>query len=70
MVAKTKSILDYLRAGGRGKGKGNQHNESEKESSREKDKKKGPTSDRNIKKIEDEMEEVNRMVVKVLTCLG
>uniref|UniRef100_A0A0E9VM64 Uncharacterized protein n=1 Tax=Anguilla anguilla TaxID=7936 RepID=A0A0E9VM64_ANGAN len=46
----TESILDYLRAGGRGKGKGNQHNESEKESSKEKDKRKGPTSDRNIKR--------------------
>ncbi|KAG5838728.1 hypothetical protein ANANG_G00226660 [Anguilla anguilla] len=62
----TKSILDYLRAGGRGKGKGNQHNESEKESSREKDKKKRTDKRQKHKKDEDEMEEVNRMVVKVL----
>ncbi|KAJ8371150.1 hypothetical protein SKAU_G00111780 [Synaphobranchus kaupii] len=59
----TKSILDYLRAGGRGKGKGNQHNESEKETSKEKDKKKRAKKN---KKDEDEVEEVNRMVVKVL----
>ncbi|KAJ8264962.1 hypothetical protein COCON_G00140610 [Conger conger] len=62
----TKSILDYLRAGGRGKGKGNQHNESEKESSKEKDKKKRTDKRQKNKKDEDEVDEINRMVVKVL----
>ncbi|KAI1892581.1 hypothetical protein AGOR_G00135050 [Albula goreensis] len=63
----TKSILDYLRAGGRGKGKGKSQNVSEKEEgSREKDKKKRTDKRLKNKKDEDEVEEVSRMVVKVL----
>ncbi|KAG7472792.1 hypothetical protein MATL_G00112720 [Megalops atlanticus] len=63
----TKSILDYLRAGGRGKGKGKQQNGSEKEEGgKEKDKKKRTDRRQKNKKEEDEVEEVNRMVVKVL----
>ncbi|XP_036388296.1 leucine-rich repeat-containing protein 47 [Megalops cyprinoides] len=63
----TKSILDYLRAGGRGKGKGKQPNGSEKEDGgKEKDKKKRTDRRQKNKKDEDEVEEVNRMVVKVL----
>lgn len=62
----TKSILDYLRAGGRGKGKGNQHNDNEKDASKEKDKKKRTDKRQKNKKDEDEVDEVNRMVVKVL----
>ena len=62
----TKSILDYLRVGGRGKGKGAQQNEGEKESSKEKDKKKRTDRRQKNKKDEDEVDEINRMVVKVL----
>ncbi|KAJ8386882.1 hypothetical protein AAFF_G00165830 [Aldrovandia affinis] len=63
----TKSILDYLRAGGRGRGKGKQQNGGEKEEGgKEKDKKKRTDKRMKNRKDEDEVDEINRMVVKVL----
>uniref|UniRef100_UPI003AABC4F4 leucine-rich repeat-containing protein 47 n=1 Tax=Centroberyx gerrardi TaxID=166262 RepID=UPI003AABC4F4 len=64
----TKSILDYLRAGGRGKGKGRQGEDGDDaEGGRNADKKK---RQRKKKKAaaddEDEEEELNKLVVKVL----
>lgn len=61
----TKSVLDYLRAGGRGKGKGKGKQDSgEKDDSREKEKKKRP--DKRQKNRKEEEEDLNRMVVRVL----
>ncbi|XP_034760112.2 leucine-rich repeat-containing protein 47-like [Acipenser ruthenus] len=62
----TKSVLDYLRAGGRGKGKGKKDS-GEKDDSREKEKKKRPDKrQKNRKEEEEEEEDLNRMVVRVL----
>lgn len=58
----TKSILDYLRAGGRGMGKGKQ-GEDRDEPGRNAERKK---RQHKKKKEEDEVEELNKMVVKVL----
>ncbi|XP_062315693.1 leucine-rich repeat-containing protein 47 [Osmerus eperlanus] len=62
----TKSILDYLRAGGRGKGKGKQQEEGDKaESGRVADKKKKQhKKKKNVE--EEEVDELNQMVVKIL----
>ncbi|KAK1157349.1 leucine-rich repeat-containing protein 47 [Acipenser oxyrinchus oxyrinchus] len=63
----TKSVLDYLRAGGRGKGKGKGKQDSgEKDDSREKEKKKRPDKHQKNRKEEEEEEDLNRMVVRVL----
>ncbi|MGH0143724.1 UNVERIFIED_CONTAM: hypothetical protein FKN15_000789 [Acipenser sinensis] len=62
----TKSVLDYLRAGGRGKGKGKGKQDSgEKDDSGEKEKKKRPDKRQKNRKEEEE-EDLNRMVVRVL----
>ncbi|MGH0177795.1 UNVERIFIED_CONTAM: hypothetical protein FKN15_075895 [Acipenser sinensis] len=63
----TKSVLDYLRAGGRGKGKGKGKQDSgEKDDSREKEKKKRPDKRQKNRREEEEEEDLNRMVVRVL----
>ncbi|XP_058849103.1 leucine-rich repeat-containing protein 47 isoform X2 [Acipenser ruthenus] len=59
----TKSVLDYLRAGGRVKGK---KDSGEKDDSREKEKKKRPDKRQKNRKEEEEEEDLNRMVVRVL----
>ncbi len=64
----TKSVLDYLRAGGRGKGKGKQQDGegSEKhDGGRNISKKKGGAKQKG-KKGEEEVDELNWMVVRVL----
>ncbi|XP_041129340.1 leucine-rich repeat-containing protein 47-like [Polyodon spathula] len=66
----TKSVLDYLRAGGRGKGKGKgKQDAGEKDDFREKEKKKRPDKRQKNKKDqegEEEEEDLNRMMVRVL----
>ncbi|XP_051509168.1 leucine-rich repeat-containing protein 47-like [Myxocyprinus asiaticus] len=64
----TKSVLDYLRAGGRGKGKGKQQDGEVNEKvdgGRNISKKKSATKQKG-KKEADEVDELNRMVVRVL----
>ncbi|KAJ3585945.1 hypothetical protein NHX12_012352 [Muraenolepis orangiensis] len=66
----TKSILDYLRAGGRGKGKGKQ-GEDGGDPAESADKKKRPTKKNNKKRLaddedEDEDGELAKMVVRIL----
>ncbi len=64
----TKSVLDYLRAGGRGKGKGKQQDGdvSEKlDGGRNISKKKSGAKQKGKKEAE-EVDELNRMVVRVL----
>ncbi|XP_018602163.2 leucine-rich repeat-containing protein 47 [Scleropages formosus] len=64
----TKSVLEYLRAGGRGKGKGKAQEPGAKEESvREKSRKKRADRQQKDKEDkEDDMEDVNQMIVKVL----
>ncbi|XP_066546666.1 leucine-rich repeat-containing protein 47 [Amia ocellicauda] len=62
----TKSILDYLRAGGRGKGKGKKQDSGEKEEGREKDRKKKNDKRQKNKKEDEGVDDLNRMVVRVL----
>lgn len=64
-----KSVLEYLRVGGRGGGKGKNKENGEKDDGREKDKKK--KKDKKTKKEgaageDEELEEVNTMMIKVL----
>ncbi|CAL8368958.1 unnamed protein product [Lota lota] len=63
----TKSILDYIRAGGRGKGKGKQGEDVGGDLAEGGDKKKRPQK-KNKKKLEeeDEDEELAKMVVRIL----
>nr|XP_006642132.1 PREDICTED: leucine-rich repeat-containing protein 47 [Lepisosteus oculatus] len=64
----TKSVLDYLRAGGRGRGKGKPQEAGEKEAGREKERKKKADRRQKSKKEteEEEEEDLNRMVVRIL----
>ncbi|KAL4646091.1 leucine-rich repeat-containing protein 47 [Arapaima gigas] len=65
----TKSILEYLRAGGKGRGKGKEQEPGVKEESvREKTRKKRTDRQQKDKKEENEdaVEDVNQMIVKVL----
>ncbi|XP_026105454.1 leucine-rich repeat-containing protein 47-like [Carassius auratus] len=59
----TKSVLDYLRAGGRGKGKGKQQ---DGEASEKLVSKKKSSGKQKGKKEAEEVDELNRMVVRVL----
>ncbi|KAM4609721.1 leucine-rich repeat-containing protein 47 [Polymixia lowei] len=61
----TKSILDYLRAGGRGKGKGKQEEDGDSAEGGRHDKKKRPQKKKVVDE-EDEVEKLSKMVVKVL----
>ncbi|XP_058246594.1 leucine-rich repeat-containing protein 47 [Hemibagrus wyckioides] len=65
----TKSVLDYLRVGGRGKGKGKQLDADGAEQSdrnRNVSKKKNAAKQRDKKGEEDAMDELKKMVVKIL----
>ncbi|TRY82344.1 hypothetical protein DNTS_000066 [Danionella cerebrum] len=63
----TKSVLDYLRAGGRGKGKGKaQDGESGDKADAGKNSKKKSAGKQKGKKEEEDVDELNRMVVRVL----
>ncbi|XP_078094752.1 leucine-rich repeat-containing protein 47 [Mustelus asterias] len=61
----TKSILDYLKSGGRGKGKGKMDS-AEKAVSREKARKKKKALKKDDDEESDETEELNKLVVRVL----
>ncbi|GCB63742.1 hypothetical protein scyTo_0013240 [Scyliorhinus torazame] len=61
----TKSILDYLKSGGRGKGKG-KTDSAEKVENREKARKKKKVLKKDDDEESDEMEELNKLVVRVL----
>lgn len=67
----TKSILDYLRAGGRGKGKGSKQADGDGDKAdggrnAEKTQTKKQRKQKKKKTEEDEVDELNRLVVKVL----
>lgn len=67
----TKSILDYLRAGGRGKGKGKQGEDAGRDPAEGVDKKKRPQKKNNKKKQagedeDDDEDELAKMVVRIL----
>lgn len=64
----TKSVLEYLRAGGRGKGKGKQQDGevSEKVDSGRNVSKKKSAAKQKSKKEEEEVDELNQMVVRIL----
>ncbi|MBN3317964.1 LRC47 protein, partial [Atractosteus spatula] len=65
----TKSVLDYLRAGGRGRGKGKPQEAGEKEAGRERERKKKADRRQKSKKEteeEEEEEDLNRLVVRIL----
>lgn len=64
----TKSVLDYLRAGGRGKGKGKQQDGEvgEKVDSGRNVSKKKSAAKQKGKKEAEEVDELNRMIVRVL----
>ncbi|XP_030640285.1 leucine-rich repeat-containing protein 47 [Chanos chanos] len=62
----TKSILDYLRAGGRGKGKGKQDDGAEKAEGAKNVSKPKKASKQKSKKVAEEVDELNRMIVRVL----
>ncbi|XP_076023179.1 leucine-rich repeat-containing protein 47 [Genypterus blacodes] len=63
----TKSILDYLRAGGRGKGKGKQGEDgNDADGGRNADKRKRQKRKEKVVDEEDEVEDLNKMVVKIL----
>ncbi|NP_001103842.1 leucine-rich repeat-containing protein 47 [Danio rerio] len=64
----TKSVLDYLRAGGRGKGKGKQQDGevSEKVDSGRNASKKKSAAKQKSKKEEEDVDELNQMVVRIL----
>ncbi|XP_041062222.1 leucine-rich repeat-containing protein 47 [Carcharodon carcharias] len=61
----TKSILDYLKSGGRGKGKG-KTDSAEKTENREKARKKKKALKKDDDEESDGMEELNKLVVRVL----
>lgn len=63
----TKSILDYLRAGGRGKGRGKQQEASAKdENTKDKKRKKRSDKQQKNKEEDEELDDLNQMVVKIL----
>ncbi|XP_048873256.1 leucine-rich repeat-containing protein 47 [Brienomyrus brachyistius] len=63
----TKSILDYLRAGGRGKGRGKQQEGTAKdENTKDKRRKKRSDKHQKNKEEDEELDDLNQMVVKVL----
>lgn len=63
----TKSVLDYLRAGGRGKGKGKQQDgEAEKDDAGRNVSKKKSGGKQKGKKDVEEVDDLNKMVVRVL----
>ncbi|XP_072536946.1 leucine-rich repeat-containing protein 47 [Salminus brasiliensis] len=59
----TKSVLDYLRVGGRGKGKGKQESAEKSDGNRNVSKKKNAKKN---KKEEEEVDELKQMVVRIL----
>ncbi|XP_069466350.1 leucine-rich repeat-containing protein 47 isoform X2 [Ambystoma mexicanum] len=62
----TKSVLDYLRVGGRGGGKGKGKENGEKDDMREKDKKKRKDKKGKKEGDDEDVEDVNAMMVQVL----
>ncbi|KAL7828780.1 hypothetical protein SRHO_G00324140 [Serrasalmus rhombeus] len=63
----TKSVLDYLRVGGRGKGKGKQDGESAERSDRNRNVSKKKNAQRQKNKTEEEeVDELKQMVVRIL----
>ncbi|XP_066501006.1 leucine-rich repeat-containing protein 47 [Hoplias malabaricus] len=64
----TKSVLDYLRAGGRGKGRGKPDGEGaeKSEGNRSVSKKKSAQKQKNKKEEEEEVDELKQMVVRIL----
>ncbi|XP_028848341.1 leucine-rich repeat-containing protein 47 [Denticeps clupeoides] len=61
----TKSVLDYLRAGGRGKGKGKHQEEGKAEAAKSAPKKKTASKQKG-KGQNEEVEDLNQMIVRIL----